>query len=300
MNERLDGESGKAALYALTAAVLYAFSIPVSKRLLEYLPPVLLAGLLYLGAGIGSVLLLVLAGRREKKGAVILSFTRDEAPFVLGMVLLDILAPILLMLGLRSASSAGASLLNNFEIVATAFFALFVFREPISVRLWIAVILITLGSCLLTFNADGVFSFSGGSVLVLLATVCWGLENNCTRKLSQNNPVLIVAIKGLGSGLTALVIGFALGERFTKEGVALLAMLAGFFAYGISIACYIRAQRTLGAAKTSAYYAAAPFIGAGLSFVFLGERANALFFLALLLMSAGAYFATFDRSKVKL
>jgi len=300
MNERLDGESGKAALYALTAAVLYAFSIPVSKRLLEYLPPVLLAGLLYLGGGIGSVLLLVLAGRREKKGAVILSFTRDEAPFVLGMVLLDILAPILLMLGLRSASSAGASLLNNFEIVATAFFALFVFREPISVRLWIAVILITLGSCLLTFNADGVFSFSGGSVLVLLATVCWGLENNCTRKLSQNNPVLIVAIKGLGSGLTALVIGFALGERFTKEGVALLAMLAGFFTYGISIACYIRAQRTLGAAKTSAYYATAPFIGAGLSFVFLGERANALFFLALLLMSAGAYFATFDRSKVKL
>lgn len=300
MLRNIDSESGEAALYALAAAVLYAFSIPVSKRLLEYLPPVLLAGLLYLGAGIGSALLLAFTGRREKKGTVTLSFTRDEAPFVAAMILLDILAPILLMLGLKSASSASASLLNNFEIVATAVFALFVFRESISVRLWIAVILITLGSCLLTFDADGVFSFSGGSVLVLLATACWGLENNCTRKLSQNNPILIVAIKGLGSGLTALAIGLALGERLTKEGMALLAMVAGFFTYGISIACYIRAQRILGAAKTSAYYAAAPFIGAGLSFVFLGERANALFFLALLLMSAGAYFATFDRSIVKL
>jgi drug/metabolite transporter (DMT)-like permease len=213
------------------------------------------------------------------------------------MVLLDVLAPILLLFGLRSASAASASLLNNFEIVATALFALLLFRESVSFRLWIAVGLITLGSCLLTFDADGGFTFSGGAVLVLLATVCWGLENNCTRKLAQNNPVRIVAIKGIGSGTISLTIGFLAGERLGGVNVVLLALLVGFFTYGLSIACYIRAQRTLGAAKTSAYYAAAPFIGALLSFLLLGERPNVLFFLALLLLLAGAYFTTFDRSK---
>lgn len=290
-------ESGKAALFALAAAVLYACSMPLSKRLLLSLPPVLLAGLLYFGAGAGAVALLLIGGKRARPQGGAAMFSRQELPFVLAMVLLDVLAPILLLFGLRSASAASASLLNNFEIVATALFALLLFRESVSFRLWIAVGLITLGSCLLTFDADGGFTFSGGAVLVLLATVCWGLENNCTRKLAQNNPVRIVAIKGIGSGTISLTIGFLAGERLGGVNVVLLALLVGFFTYGLSIACYIRAQRTLGAAKTSAYYAAAPFIGALLSFLLLGERPNVLFFLALLLLLAGAYFTTFDRSK---
>jgi len=297
MEKRLSGESGKAVLLALVAAVMYAFSTPLSKRLLESLPPVLLAGLLYFGAGIGAAALLLIGGKRAKISSGVSAFSRQEMPFAVAMVLLDVLAPVLLLFGLRSASAASTSLLNNFEIVATALFALFAFRESISTRLWIAVALITVGSCLLTFDANEAFTFSGGSILVLLATVCWGLENNCTRKLSQNNPLLIVAVKGIGSGLVSLAIGFAVGERLAGIWVVLLAMLAGFFTYGISIACYIRAQRWLGAAKTSAYYAAAPFIGAVLSFLLLGERANGLFFVALLFMGAGAFFATFDRSK---
>ena len=157
--------------------------------------------------------------------------------------------------------------------------------------------MVTVGSCVLTFDADGAFVFSGGAALVLLATVCWGLENNCTRKLSQNNPVLIVTIKGLGSGAVSLMIGFLVGERLGGIGAVLLALVVGFFTYGLSIACYIRAQRTLGAAKTSAYYAAAPFIGALFSFLLLGDRPNGLFLLALLLLLAGAFFTTFDRSR---
>ena len=299
MNERLlkewfRSESGKATQLALAAAVLYACATPLSKRLLESLPPVLLAGLLYLGAGVGATALLLVGAKRVKLGGGITAFTREEVPFAIGMVLLDVLAPVLLLFGLRSAPAASASLLNNFEIVTTALIALFVFRESISPMLWAAVALITLGSCLLSFNADEAFTFSGGSILVLLATVCWGLENNCTRKLSRNNPILIVAVKGLGSGVVALAIGFAVGERFSGMGSILLAMLTGFFTYGISIACYIRAQRTLGAAKTSAYYAAAPFIGAALSFALLGERANGLFFVALLFMGAGALMTTLD------
>ena len=293
----LRGESGKATLLALAAAVFYACATPFSKRLLESLPPVLLAGLLYLGAGVGAAVLLFGTKRANPAGNV--AFTRDEMPYVIAMVLLDVLAPILLLFGLRSASAASASLLNNFEIVATVLIALLFFRESISPRLWVAVALITLGSCLLTFDASVPFRFSGGSVLVLLATVCWGLENNCTRKLSQNNPILIVAVKGLGSGLVALALGLAAGERFSGMGSILFALLTGFFTYGISIACYIRAQRTLGAAKTSAYYAAAPFIGAALSFVLLGERANGLFFVALLFMGAGALLTAFDHTRME-
>ncbi len=292
---RLDGEHAKSILLAITAAALYAFSTPLSKLLLQSVPPVLLAGFLYLGAGVGACLVLFTGSVARRSAPAMHTFTKRDAPFVAGMIALDVLAPVLLMLGLKRAAASNAALLNNFEIVATALFALLAFRERVSKRLWIAIGLITCASCLLSFDAEGGLAFSSGSVLVLLAAACWGLENNCTRMLSDKNPILIVAIKGLGSGACALAIGFFTGERFGDVKNLLLAMLIGCFAYGLSIACYIRAQRTLGAAKTSAYYAAAPFIGTALSFLLLGERPNAIFFVALLLMLAGAYFATFDR-----
>jgi len=292
---RLDGEHAKSILLAIAAAALYAFSTPLSKLLLESVPPVLLAGLLYLGAGVGACLVLLAGGFVRRSAPAMRTFTKRDAPFVAGMIALDVLAPVLLMLGLKRAAASNAALLNNFEIVATALFALLAFRERVSKRLWIAIGLITCASCLLSFDAEGGLAFSSGSVLVLLAAACWGLENNCTRMLSDKNPILIVAIKGIGSGACALAIGYFAGERFGDAKNLLLAMLIGCFAYGLSIACYIRAQRTLGAAKTSAYYAAAPFIGTALSFLLLGERPNAIFFAALLLMLAGAYFATFDR-----
>ena len=298
MERKPESESKRAALFALAAAVLYACSVPLSKQLLMRIPPILLAGFLYLGAGAGAGVLLLLRGKRAQAGVYTVAFSRQEKPYVAAMVLLDVLAPILLLLGLRSASAASASLLNNFEIVATALFALLLFRESVSPRLWVAVGLITLGSCLLTLDVDGMFAFSGGAVLVLLATVCWGLENNCTRKLSQNNPILIVAVKGLGSGVISLVIGFLLGERVGGIEAAMLAMVVGFFTYGLSIALYIRAQRTLGAARTSAYYAASPFIGAVFSFLLLGERPNGLFFVALVLLLAGAFFTLSDHTNI--
>lgn len=292
--KRPGAEYGRAILLALAAAVLYACSTPLSKILLSRLPPFLLAGLLYMGAGLGACAALLL-GHMSRGAKQPRAFARRDIAPVIGMILLDVLAPVLLLFGLRSSPASSAALLNNFEIVATALFAVFLFREAVAPRLWIALVLITCASCLLTFDTDGALAFSAGSLLVLLAAACWGLENNLTRKLAYHNPIVIVAVKGLGSGACALAIGFLLGERMGGWGGALLAMLTGCFAYGMSIACYIRAQRTLGAAKTSAYYAAAPFIGSALSFALLGERPNPLFFAALLLMVSGAYFATFDR-----
>lgn len=220
--------------------------------------------------------------------------TRKELPYTVGMVALDIAAPMFLMAGLARTTAANASLLNNFEIVATAVTALVVFREAISKRLWLAIALVTASSLLLSFEDMSSLSFSRGSILVLLACVCWGFENNCTRMLSSKDPLEIVVIKGFGSGLGALAIAFALGERLPAPGLCAAALALGFVAYGLSIYFYIYAQRYLGAAKTSTYYAAAPFVGAGLSMLVFWEPPSLTYTAALAIMLAGTYFAATD------
>jgi drug/metabolite transporter (DMT)-like permease len=285
-----------AVLFAIVAAVLYAFSVPLSKPLLEGVPAWMLAGLMYLGVGIGVGgldVVLTRMGRMPHYEPVL----KKDMPFIVGMVLLDILAPVLLMTGLSRTAAANASLLNNFEIVATALIALLLFHETVSRRLWIAIALVTLASCLLTMEDSASFSFSVGSLYILLAAACWGLENNCTRMLSEKNPLHITTIKGLCSGAGALIIGVLLGQRITRTAFVAPAMLLGFFTYGLSIVFYIRAQRDIGAARTSAYYAAAPFVSVLISFIVLRERPNVAFFAALALMAAGVYFATFEARK---
>lgn len=284
-----DRRIGPVAL-AILAALLYGLSSPLAKLLLAEMPPTLLAALLYLGAGLGMLLVntIRVLHRRERIEARI---TSRDAPYVVAMIALDIAAPILLLLGLARSTSASAALLNNAEIVATAVIALLVFREAIGRRLWLAIALITLGSIVLTVEDLRSLTFSTGSLLVLLACICWGFENNCTRMLSLRDPLQIVVVKGLGSGVGSLLIAMALRESRAAPTYLLKALLLGFVAYGLSIVCYIMAQRALGAARTSAYYAAAPFIGVLLSWVVLREGITKGFVVALLIMLVGAYFA---------
>lgn len=277
-------------VWALLAAALYAISSPVSKALLDDVSPTMMAALLYLGAGLG-MLLLGLVRRRAGLGESERRLTRSDLPYTVGMIALDIAAPICLMAGLASTTSANASLLNNFEIVATSLIALLVFGEAISRRLWLAIGLITLSSLILSFEDASSLSFSSGSLLVLAACVCWGFENNCTRMMSQSDPLEIVVLKGFGSGLGSLAIAFAAGESIPAPPYVLGALLLGFLAYGLSIFFYVYAQRQLGAAKTSAYYAIAPFIGAGLSLVLFCTWPEPAFWVALAIMAAGAYLA---------
>ena len=250
----------------------------------------MMAALLYLGAGLG-MLLLGLVRRRAGVGESERRLTRSDLPYTVGMIALDIAAPICLMAGLASTTSANASLLNNFEIVVTSLIALLVFGEAISRRLWLAIGLITLSSLILSFEDASSLSFSSGSLLVLAACVCWGFENNCTRMMSQSDPLEIVVLKGFGSGLGSLAIAFAAGESIPAPPYVLGALLLGFLAYGLSIFFYVYAQRQLGAAKTSAYYAIAPFIGAGLSLVLFRTWPEPAFWVALAIMAAGAYLA---------
>ena len=282
-----------AVLWAVLAAALYALNSPISKLLLGKIPPTIMAALLYLGAGIGlSIMRLVQRGMG--KGQKEKPLTRKDLPYTIGMVVLDIAAPIFLMIGLTGTTAANASLLNNFEIVATSVIALCIFKETISKRLWGAIVLVTISSLVLSVEDISSFSFSFGSIFVLLACVCWGLENNCTRMISNKDPLQIVVIKGFGSGIGSFVIALVLGEHFSNWGYIVCALLLGFVAYGLSIFFYIYAQRYLGAAKTSAYYALAPFIGVALSLVIFREVPTASFVIALLIMIAGTYLASTD------
>lgn len=279
--------------FALLAAALYAINSPLSKLLLDYMPSTLMAGFLYLGAGLGMAFIaiakkLTLTPSREKK------LTRAELPYTVAMVVLDISAPIFLLLGLSKTTAANASLLNNFEIVATAMIALAVFGEKISSRLWAGIGFVTASCLLLSFEGGDALKFSYGSLFVLLACLCWGIENNCTRKLSEKDPLEIVLIKGIFSGTGSVVIGLCLGERLTSIWSVLAVLGVGFVAYGLSIFFYVYAQRLLGAARTSAYYAIAPFIGTLLSLIIFRDVPHYSYFIALGLMAVGAWLASGD------
>ena len=269
-----------AAGFAVLAAALYAINIPLSKLLLTRVQPTMMAAFLYLGAGLGLALHGLVVGKKEEE-----SLSRKELPYTVGMIVLDIAAPILLMLGLERTNSANASLLNNFEIVATSLIAFFVFREALSRRLVLAIVLVTISSIALSFEGAGSFHFNTGSLLVLGASCCWGLENNCTRMLSDKSSVQITTIKGIFSGLGSLVVALALGENIPGGIWILAVLLLGFVAYGLSINFYIKTQKHLGAAKTSAYYSIAPFLGVVFGML-LGERPGVEFYVGLVMMLA--------------
>lgn len=283
----------QAVFFAILAAALYAINAPISKLLLNNVSSAMMAAFLYLGAGIGVFIVQIVQKKRNKEKSE-KSLTRKELPYTIGMVVLDIAAPLFLMAGLTMTTSANASLLNNFEIVATSVIALIIFHEKVSKRLWIAIGLVTLASLILSFEDVSSLSFSMGSVLVLLACICWGFENNCTRMLSQKNPIEIVIIKGFCSGTGSLVIALIVGEKFPDWIYIAGVLVLGFFAYGLSIFFYIYAQRYLGAAKTSAYYAVSPFIGVAVSFVMFREAPTVWFVVALAIMVVGTYFASTD------
>jgi drug/metabolite transporter (DMT)-like permease len=188
------------------------------------------------------------------------------------------------MLGLRHTGAANASLLNNFEIVATSAIAFLVFRERISLKLGIAIGLVLTASIILSLEGQDSFRFHIGSVYVLGAAACWGLENNCTRMLSNCSSVRITTIKGIFSGIGSLIVAFIAREQLPEIGWLLAVMALGFVAYGLSINYYIKAQKDLGAAKTSAWYAISPFLGVSFGMV-LGARPGLQFYIGLAIMA---------------
>lgn len=284
----------KGILLAILAAALYAINSPLSKILLNYMPSTLMAGFLYVGAGLGMLIIALirkLKGTQTKEARLSL----NELPYTVAMILLDIAAPICLLLGLKSTNASSASLLNNFEIVATAIVAFTIFKEKIGFRLWLGIIFVTISCAALSVEDISELKFSQGSLFILLACVCWGVENNCTGKISSKDPLQIVLLKGIFSGLGSITIGLCIGERITALWSVFAVLGVGFVAYGLSIFFYVHAQRLIGAARTGAYYAIAPFIGTLLSVAIFDEKTNITYFTALGLMAIGAWLSSSDK-----
>ena len=278
-----------AILQALLAAILFGASAPLSKLLLQKIDPIPLAGFLYLGSGLGSWLLFAARSTGSRGRHAEAHLARADLPWLLGAVLAGgVGAPILLLLGLNRTPASTASLLLNFEAVATTLIAVLAFKEAVDRRILWAVGLITLASILLTWTGGG-WGLSLGALGILGACLLWGLDNNFTRQISAKDPLIIVGIKGLGAGSFSIVLALLLGKSLPGLGAVGLALLVGAISYGLSIQLFILALRGLGAARTGALFGLAPFVGTGLSLLFLGDRPQVLFWAALPVMLLGAW-----------
>jgi drug/metabolite transporter (DMT)-like permease len=280
-------------IQALLAALFFGASAPLSKLLLGEVPPVLMAAFLYLGSGTG--ISLVKLSQRMTSSQKEAGIRRSDSGWLAGAIITGgILAPIILMISLQATPASTASLLLNFEGVATTLIALFFFRESISRRAIAAILAITLASIFLTTisqsaNSLGNFGFSLGALGILLACTLWGLDNNFTRNISPKDPLTIVAWKGLVAGTFSLFLGLLLGQQLPALRSILGILLLGFISYGLSTMLFIYSMRGLGASRTSALYGTAPLAGVILSIIIFQDPITWSFMVAAILMVAGAF-----------
>lgn len=276
-------------IQALLAALLFGASAPLSKILLGSIEPVPLASFLYIGSGTGLLLIQVLNRIVRKNINVEASLTQKDVPWLIGAILFGgVIAPIILMYSLRITPASTSSMLLNFEGVATTIIAAVFFKESIGKKVWIAVLLITSASILLSWDFSNKWGLSIGALGIIFACLCWGIDNNFTRNISSKNPFSIVAIKGLAAGLFSLFLSIMLGSSIPPFKVILSAMFLGCFSYGFSIVLFVLAMRNMGSARTSAFFGTAPFIGTILSFLLYNEKPNVFFIAALPVMIIGA------------
>jgi drug/metabolite transporter (DMT)-like permease len=284
-------------LQAVSAAALFGVSTPLAKVLLGTVPPLLLAGRLYAGSGVGlSLWIGVRRSRGQPAGEAPL--TRRDAPWLAGGVLFGgVFGPILLMWGLMDTAASSASLLLNLESVLTAVIAWVVFRENVDRRVFLGMLAIVAGCVLLSWQGRAVTgaSFDGGSLAVAGACLCWALDNNLTRSVSGGDPVHIAAIKGGVAGAINVTAALLIGYRVPAALPLLATGLLGFVGYGVSLVLFILALRSLGTARTGAYFATAPFAGAALSLLLFAEQPGIAFWLAGLLMAVGIWLHVSER-----
>jgi len=285
---RIDLRIQRYAFLALAAAALFGASTPFAKLLLGEISPVVLAGLLYLGSGIGLALLRLAQGfdRRSQEASLA---ARDWGWLAGAIIAGGVAAPVLLLWGLAGSGAAETSLLLNFEGLITVLVAGALFREAIGARLWLAVIVMLAGGLVLAYDPKAPLAFSPQSLAVVGACLCWALDNNLTRKVAGADPVVTAMIKGLAAGSFNLALGFALGGTLPALGAAVGAVSLGFVAYGVSLVFFIYALRHLGAARTGAHFSTAPFIGAAIAMPLLGEPVTPGLIAATVLMAIATW-----------
>jgi drug/metabolite transporter (DMT)-like permease len=276
--------------FALGSAVLFGATPPMAKTLLETVPAIMLAGLLYLGAGIGLLIYQLVRDRSHEA-----RLNRADLPWLaLAILAGGVIGPVLLMMGLSLTSAANSSLLLNLESLATMGIAWLVYRENVDRRLLLGAFAILAGAVLLSWQGEA-FRLDSGALLVAGACIAWGLDNNFTRKISAADPVSTAMIKGLVAGTANLGLAVFVGFSVPTTGTTIVAGFIGFFGIGVSLVMFIFALRHLGTARTGAYYSTAPFIGAALAIVFLGEPVTATLALAAILMAVGVWLHLSER-----
>jgi drug/metabolite transporter (DMT)-like permease len=267
----------KPVVSVLLSAALFGLSTPLAKALLGDIPPVALAGLLYLGVFLGLTLYawaLRAGGRgrdggRERREA---RLEKKDLPWLAGATLAGgVMGPICLMAGLSRVSGFSASLLLNFEGLTTAVIAVFLFKENAGKRVWLSLSLMTAAGVFLSWNPGGGRFAPEGPVLVVLAMIGWGIDNNLTRQISDKDPVEIARIKGLVAGTVSTAAAFLLGHGFKMNGAAGQGLAIGAVCYGLSLVLFIRALKGLGAFRTGAFFSLGPFVGSLASLVLLKD-----------------------------
>jgi drug/metabolite transporter (DMT)-like permease len=282
----------RGVVLALVAAHLFGVSAPVAKLLLRDAAPQLLAGLLYLGSGVG--LAAVWLGRRRSPQEARL--TRRDAPWLAGAIAFGgVLGPVLLMASLARTPASSASLLLNLEGVFTALIAWFVFRENFDRRIALGMLTIVAGGVVLSWAGRLELGGLIGPLMVAGATLCWGLDNNLTQKVSAGDPVQIAMIKGLAAGSVNTAIALALGTDWPTLPRVGAALALGFLSYGVSLVFFVLALRHLGTARTGAYFSSAPFVGAAVSLAVFGERPSLAFGAGATLMALGVWLHVTER-----
>ena len=274
-------------VHALLAAALFGASTPFAKLLVGEMHTVLLAGLLYLGSGIGLTLVRLVRDRGWKPSGL----APSEWPWLLGAILFGgVLGPVALMVGLTYTSASTASLLLNLEAVLTALIAWLVFRENAGRRIVLGMAAIVAGGIVLSWPG-GETGGSGwlGPLAVAIACLCWAIDNNLTRRVSASDALFIAASKGAIAGTVNSLLGLSLGAMLPDAVTALATMTVGLSGYGVSLVLFVLALRGLGAARTGAYFSTAPFIGALVGLVLLGESTSPAFWLAAGLMGVGVW-----------
>jgi len=276
-------------LFIMVSAILFGLSAPLSKLLVKDIDPVLLAGFLYLGAFLGLTIYFIMTWNRSsiKKTSAL---ERKDVPWLTGSIISGgIIAPIALMFGLTFVTGFSASLLLNLEGLATAMIAILIFKENAGRRLWIALLCMTIAGVFLSWDTNqGRFEIAG-PLLIVIAMICWGIDNNLTRNISDKDPAQIVMIKGLVAGSISILIAFSMGTRITWNFNIAFALVVGAFSYGISIVFFIKALQGLGSFRTGAFFSLGPFIGAIVSIILLQEWIGWILLPATFLMIMGVW-----------
>lgn len=287
----------KPLFYAIFAAVLFGLSSPLAKLLMEDIPPVAMAGLLYLGTFLGLFLYSLAASKKkftlENKSS---RLEKKDLPWLLGSTVAGgIIAPVSLMMGLNLISGFSASLLLNMEGLFTAIIAVVIFKENAGRNLWLALVCMTAAGVFLSWDTSQSKFNVIGPLLIFLATFSWGIDNNLTRQISEKNPVQITTIKGLLAGIVTTSIAVALGMKIPFDITLLYILLLGAFSYGVSMVLLIKALMGLGASRAGMFFSMGPFAGALVSLIIFKNWNEWIILPALLLMAAGIWFIFHER-----